>query len=385
MDRDGDAPARTDSSNSHVPYPASTRIVGIQWAPADSIIRLAEGSDNWPLTWGYDDHLYTAYGDGWGFEPRVDRKLSLGIARVTGNPPHLRGENIRSSAAEQIGQGPEGKKASGMLMLDNVLYMCVRNADNAQLAWSEDAGTSWTWADWKWTTSFGCPTFLNFGPNYAGARDAFIYIYSHDNGSAYQPADRMVLARVLRDRIRDADAYVYFAGFDTQQQPTWSPDINQRAGVFVNFGRCYRSGISYNASLRRYLWCQTLPQSRDPRGPRFQGGFGIYEAAEPWGPWSTVFFTEDWDVGPGETSCLPTKWMSADGKTVYLVFSGNDSFSVRQARLQTADTQVGDSRARPSENDYPLYGSSYGLRRSVSLTARMGGVQGLLAKAEVGV
>ena len=26
--------------------------------------------------------------------------------------------------------------------------------------------------------------------------------------------------------------------------------------------------------LRKFLWCQTLPQSTDSRGPRFQGGFG---------------------------------------------------------------------------------------------------------------
>jgi hypothetical protein len=67
--------------------------------------------------------------------------------------------------------------------------------------------------------------------------------------------------------------------------------------------------------------------------PRFQGGLGIYDAAEPWGPWTTVFYTETWDVGPGETSCFPTKWMSADGKSLYLVFSGEDHFAVRKAIL----------------------------------------------------
>jgi hypothetical protein len=78
-----------------------------------------------------------------------------------------------------------------------------------------------------------------------------------------------------------------------------------------------------------------LPESEDSRGPRFQGGFGIYEAPEPWGPWRTIYFTADWDVGPGETSSLPPKWMSKDGKTVHLVFSGDDCFSVRKATLMT--------------------------------------------------
>src|SRR5262249_31286173 len=104
--------------------------------------------------------------------------------------------------------------------------------------------------------------------------------------------------------------------------------------VFTHKGQCYRSGITYNAGLKRYLWCQILPGSTDPRGPRFQGGFGVYEAPEPWGPWRTVYFTQSWDVGPGETASFPTKWMSADGKTPPLVSSGDDGFSVRKATLR---------------------------------------------------
>ena len=54
-------------------------IRGIRWARAGSIVRKARGSDNWPLAWGDDDRLYTAYGDGNGFEPFLSEKLSLGL------------------------------------------------------------------------------------------------------------------------------------------------------------------------------------------------------------------------------------------------------------------------------------------------------------------
>jgi hypothetical protein len=94
-------------------------------------------------------------------------------------------------------------------------------------------------------------------------------------------------------------------------------------------GRCYRSEISYDAGLKRYLWCQTLPDGE----ARFRGGFGIYDAPEPWGPWTTVYCNDLWDVAPGETCGFPTKWISADGKTLHLVFSGDDSFSLRKAEL----------------------------------------------------
>lgn len=315
------------------PYPPSPLIRAVEWAPAARIVRKAKGSDNWPITWGDDGHLYTAYGDGNGFEPTIPDRLSLGFARVEGGPAEFIGRNIRSASGEQKGDGKAGKKASGLLMVDGVLYLWARNAGNAQLAWSPDHGKSWEWSRWRFTTSFGCPTFLNFGPNNAGARDGYVYLYSHDDGDAYRPADRMVLARVPSGRIKDRDAYEFFEGRDARNQPTWTADAARRGAVFTHRGRCYRSAITYDAGLKRYLWCQVLPGG----DPRFRGGFGIYDAPEPWGPWTTAYFAPEWDVGPGETCSLPTKWMSADGKAVHLIFSGDDSFSVRRAMLVTAD------------------------------------------------
>lgn len=320
------------ASQSSLP-PQSPVISQLVWAPQESIYRTAKGGDNWPLTWADDDSLYTAYGDAWGFEPFLPEKLSMGLARIAGGGDKFTGTNVRSPTFEHKGEGPKGKKASGLLMVDGVLYLLARNAENSQLAWSADHGMTWTWSDWRFTKSFGCPTFLNFGKNYAGARDEYVYIYSLDHDSAYEPADRMVLARVPKTRIKDRAGYEFFQRLQPDGSPLWSKDIEQRGAVFTHPGKCYRSGVTYNAGLKRYLWCQVLPTSKHPQGPRFQGGFGVYDAPEPWGPWTTVYYTDEWDVGPGETSSFPTKWMSADGKRLHLVFSGDDYFSVRKATL----------------------------------------------------
>lgn len=325
------AAANKDASSvrsESAPYPPSPVIAGISWEPAAGIVRRAEGSDNWPLTWADDDALYTAYGDGWGFEPRVPAKLSLGFAKITGGPADFTGINIRSPI-EQTGDGARGPKASGILMVEDVTYLWLRNTGNSQLAWSGDYGETWTWAGWKFTNSFGCPTFLNFGRNYAGARDEFVYVYSPDCESAYQRADRMVLARVPAARVTDRTAYEFFQSLDSHGQPVWAGDIHRRGAVFADPGNCYRSTVSYNAGLKRYLWCQT-GRGEDAR---FKGGLAIYDAPDPWGPWTTVFYTDEWDVGPGESSGFPTKWMSEDGATLHLVFSGDDCFSVRKATL----------------------------------------------------
>jgi CubicO group peptidase (beta-lactamase class C family) len=325
--------SRPENSRPRPPYPPSPVVEWIEWDPPETIIRLARGSDNWPISWADDDRLYTAFGDGHGFEPKLPVKLSLGLAWVEGIPPAIRGFNLRSPTAEQLGDGPRGKKASGMLMVDGVLYMLVRNAGNSQLARSTDRGRTWEWAPWKFTVSFGCPTFVNFGRNYAGARDDYVYIFSPDSNDAYTPADQMVLARVPKTDLFRQEAYQYFAGFDERGNPLWTPDITKRQGVFRNPGRCGRSGITFNPGLKRYFWWQANPHSPHPQGNRFAGGFAIYDAPEPWGPWTTVYFTEMWDVGPGESGCFPTKWMSEDGTQMWLVFSGDDCFSVRRAKL----------------------------------------------------
>jgi CubicO group peptidase (beta-lactamase class C family) len=322
------------------PYPPSKAITGLAWAPKETIIRKAKGSDNWPLTWANDDYQYTAYGDGWGFEPFVPKKLGLGFARLEGRPTDFEGINVPSPTGEQFGDGAKSKKASGILCVEGVLYLWTRNAGNAQLAWSKDHGKTWQWADWKLTTGFGCPTFLNFGKNYAGARDEWVYVYSPDAPTAYQPADRMVLARVPKGKITENTAYEFFKGLDNERRPLWSKEVADRGAVFVHKGRCYRSGITFNAALKRYFWVQTIPTTEANKADtRFEGGLAVYDAPEPWGPWTTVYFTEKWDVGPGDTASFPTRWMSADGKTIYLVFSGDDSFAVRKANLQAADAE----------------------------------------------
>ena len=48
---------RTESSRAVQPYPSSTVIKDVKWAPAETIVRKASGSDNWPITWADDDNL----------------------------------------------------------------------------------------------------------------------------------------------------------------------------------------------------------------------------------------------------------------------------------------------------------------------------------------
>lgn len=148
------ATARTAAAEtpSAAPYPPSPVIQSLAWAPKETIRRAARGSDRFPITWADDDALYTAWGDGKGFGG-IEKKLSLGYARVTGPPEAFSAEDIRSPTGEDTGDGRRGFKASGLLSLAGTLYLWVGNADKngrqSQLAWSADRGRTWTWAGWR--------------------------------------------------------------------------------------------------------------------------------------------------------------------------------------------------------------------------------------------
>ena len=342
------------------PYSPSSIIRRVSFAPASKIVRQAWHSDNWPTTWAADGEQITSYGDGWGFLPedgasvRVERKLSLGFARIAGSAGDLRAENIRSATGERVGDGPRGPKSSGMVMVDGVLYMWVRNMHTAVspggsscLAWSEDGARTWEWG-FRLEESFGCPCFLSYGRNYAGARDGFVYTYSPDGPSAYESYDHLVLARAPRERLRERQAWEFFAGLDPAGQPLWRPDIAERKPVFTYAGNCQRPDAVFHPGLRRYLLAL---------GYNHFGGWGIFDAPEPWGPWAVAFHTYNWGLGNTHGYRLPAKWIGpvqegpeltgrGPGETgrgqMYLAFSGRtydgvvyDSFCLREMTLAT--------------------------------------------------
>jgi CubicO group peptidase (beta-lactamase class C family) len=315
-----------------LPYPPSKVIRKLTFAPVSSIVLKAPDGDNWPITWADDDNLYTSYGDGWGFKPRTRRKLSQGFAKIIGPASDFRGVNVRSATGEREGDGPKGAKASGMLMVDGVLYMWVRNLNNSQLWWSEDRGQTWQ-RGFRFDVSFGCPALLNFGKNYEGARDGYVYVYSQDGPSAYEDYDRVVMGRVPKEHIRDRRAYEFFVRLDESGRAVWTKNIAERGAVFSYPGRCRRLDVVYNPGIRRYLLAIGFDNG---------GGWGIFDAPEPWGPWTTAFYTEYWGLGGTHGYRLPSKWIQPDGKTMYLVFSGvrhngalYDAFCVRKLTLDT--------------------------------------------------
>ena len=95
--------------------------------------------------------------------------------------------------------------------------------------------------------------------------------------------------------------------------------------------------MSYDAARGRFYWWQQIPSPNVDT--RTSGGFGVYNSAtDPQGPWTTVYYTVNWDIGPGEKADFPTAWMgtrfaSDQPGTLYLLFSGADTLSIRKGTI----------------------------------------------------
>jgi hypothetical protein len=163
-----------ESVSERAPYPPSPVIRRVVFAK--EIRRSAIDSDNWPLTWGDDDTQYTSYGDGFGFEPHVEKKLGMGFARITGGPGEYRGVNLRSE-----GEQTQWRRARGQRNCNGgrrTVPLGAQRGNGALVAGSGRRGNRV-----QMEAAFGSPAFLNFRRNYAGARDAFVP-YSQDGPSA---------------------------------------------------------------------------------------------------------------------------------------------------------------------------------------------------------
>ncbi len=355
---------RTAPHTQAPPYPHSRTITGVQWNFSSSIAqRRALGSDLWPCTWSVDDALYCAWGDGGGFDGNDDRigRASLGFARITGQPSlstpvSFAGKNVWGQLPYAEAQADFGGKVESLISIDGVLYAHAglwtagNSADPVHtsergpldaLIRSDDLGRSWRIASASPELSDGW--FLNFGRDNRAAIDAFVYVY-------YSRSDdeHVFLKRIQRDRLASPDVSAadlqYLTGTSHHGKlAVWSSDASQARAIFVDPRGAQGPCVVYDVYLKRYLLTAAHSPST-PADASFLGHVGLFEAPHPWGPWATVGYYEHWgnlrDASGGEFfgPLLPSKWISADGRDLWAVFSGPgvyDSFNVVEARLGT--------------------------------------------------
>lgn len=328
------------SAQSKAPYGPSPVIKDVAWH-FKHLIRLANtpgkgGSDIWPTTWGPDGSIYTSWGDGGGFRGASDNtgRVSLGFGRIIGSPPRVKGVDVWGYYPKYAKHPATFcGKSDSILSVDGILYAwvgswynpsrldfvhCAQNPSPPQyrLAWSRDLGATWTLSRWKVEEPPGrmklSGSFLNFGENYAGARDRYVYEYTTIAKGGYRTYLFRILPANLEKDPRTPGVYQYYAG----PGPAWSADRAKARPVFVDPNDRHITHVVYDPGLRRYI---ASVQGRSV------GQTGLFDAPQPWGPWTTIAYYQNWG-GFGDREALgvdfPAKWISRDGKTLWAVFAG---------------------------------------------------------------
>ena len=354
------------------PYPKSTLITNVVM----DRFRCHRGDgDMWPITWAADGNLYGGAGDNSG--------SPMNFWRINGEPQdgYLgTGWGISMQLVDNLPIDPQvycrrpgvdaknGVKPASLIGVGGIIYFAVElhnYGDNPAFnrqhnigAWiitTADYGRTWnreaTPLDF-FTGRLASPHFLQFGRDYDGARDGYVYACfaaADDGGSYWENGDYLLLGRVDQSRILAREAWEFFTGLDAAGAPQWDRDDAAARPVFRYPLMTGENHVSYNRGLGRYIMGSYgfLDGDGNPR-PYHAAGLWpqsalrsqltLYESPEPWGPWSLFYRDDDWGTYGDYQPSFPTKWMSGDGRTMLMVSSG--TFDDYNLTLQKVTLEV---------------------------------------------
>ncbi|MEK7765153.1 MAG: DUF4185 domain-containing protein, partial [bacterium] len=262
--------------------------------------------------------------------------------RFSGMAPGYRITRV-NAMWDHKGNAAEGSKPTGMICVDGVLYLAVQNlsglkkpphseksqhGDDAAIIRSRDHGLTWTPSRAEITApmfpgpEFGGPAFVNFGRNNAGARDGFVYAISSDQ---WDNGSHLTLGRVPAGRIMEAGAWEWVCDFAPPGAPRWTGSLAEAVPVFTRARSVGAPDLVWVAAANRYLlfvWHLNKDFSSEDGTNLY-----IYEAPEPWGPFTLVHEESPWEDRETTPYCprLPLKWVEVRGDTLsgWLQFSGS--------------------------------------------------------------
>jgi hypothetical protein len=369
------APACRDATNENLEALTASSIGQITWDPKSEMRQIAssKGCDSWITTWAPDGNLYTPVGD---CKPKgAPEKIGMGFGRLSGSAayqvifsliptgdPQNWDDAPTGAGVEALGDGPLSVKPSGLLYLDNRLWMWIRNIDpdghGTRLKYSDDynaVNPQFTWLDWTFP-DIGFASFVQYGQAYAGGPADYVYAtipmrsstVGDVSSSAYDLVPALTLMRGARADLGNQSSWQFFCG--TASTPAWCASASQAKNIFFRSGKKFRprAGMSWNAGLGKFMLALIYDPSPSTTtdDTRFNGALMVLVSPQPWGPWTVVFNSgKSWPGGRNSSTCvnnswgageraeIPPKFMSADGKTFYLFSSGGDCLSVARGSL----------------------------------------------------
>ncbi len=252
----------------------------------------------------------------------------------------------------------------GIVSIDGNIYQFISHVgdgfgfgwfDGSQLIWRPKEQKSWKrWNgtdandDDKWLLNeggnqqffykepdlaFSFITIAQFGQDYVENKDGYVYLYSPEGK---EKAANLNMARVMKENILDKNKWEYFVKTKEDGDAEWvAGDISKR-GIVHTFPEgwgfySWSPSVVWNEKLG--LFIMAVAGTQKPGTGGVLEDYMHYETAglmmlyseTPWGPWHQFYWDESWDVGnPENRAYLPQlspKWISDDGKSMYMVFS----------------------------------------------------------------
>ncbi len=352
------------------PFEPSEDIVGIAFLGVHSDYHLA---DTWYPSWASDGNLYSPWTD--GSVPRLDDSRESSNSGHSGHPASM----TTTGQAVMEGDDPlnlkiyslglftataapyQGRYPCGSLVHDGIWYYGTYCLAPAGLARYGDQAFNWPWLGpfvgfrtstdlgrtwkatphtpdkplfgetgmWGYPVKIGAPHFVDFGKNMEHSPDGKAYLVAHGAvdpdpkprfaNLSWISGDQIYLLRVTPgiENINDASKYEFFAGCDAAGQAIWTGDFDKIEPLIDWNNNCGCVTITYNAPLKKYLMCVTDGWPTCARMNSY-----ILEADAITGPWRLVTYMKDFGQ-QGYFLNLPTKFISADGRTAWLCYSGN--------------------------------------------------------------
>jgi hypothetical protein len=373
------------TSNSHMvapppprrmAYPPSTLLRGLEWlAPASKYP--GSGSDMHWYAWGDDDALYVVDDDGANF----GQPWNFGhLLRATGVPPRHEVTEVSRFAGLRRYETSKLRYVCGALAVGSRLYVCAydynfddpgspthtideeqrdvptappldwrfinmisAHAGVAAIMYSDDYGVTWQNIPERDTPyffgpRFGAPAFVGFGPGYSGVPERLgDYVYAISNDENWENGNNVFLARVPRERVLERGAWEFYTGGRDAGNPQWSSDEAAARPILSDPGHVGHPTMTYNAGLDRFLLAfgsdvvphaYGMPREFARDNWHTQRELHIYEGPSPWGPWYLVHYEPHWEgIHLAYLPQIPAKWLSDDGLSGTLLFSGDYRFT----------------------------------------------------------
>ena len=339
-------------------------------------------ADTWYPSWAQDGNMYSGWADG---EIGLENSQSSGGARAnTGNakimgddPLNLKVISLGTVAASALPYG--GRYPCANLVYDGIWYFGTYGIDfdpdpkNEKYSWancgplpgfriSNDYGKTWIPCPLDLDNplfpesgkngkhvKLGTPHFVDFGKNLENSPDGKAYLVGHgsadDNpfprvaNNSWISGDAVYMARVKPspETINNLSSYEFFAGDDEKGKAKWSNKFLDIKPVMEWKQHMGCTNITYDKPLRKYIMCVT------------DGWPGIenmnsymLESDDITGPYRLITYMKDFG-SQGYFLSIPSKFISEDGKMIWLGYSAN--FSEKYFKDRTKANPIGSRYA----------------------------------------